>query len=168
MIITKPELLASLQKEVRILLHLAGKVDRTQLAYRPTAKQRSTLELLQYLSYMGPMMLRYAKSQQFDQDAWAEIVKTAGSRGFDETLAEIATHNEVYARLLADMDDTSFRAELTGFDGAKTTCGAFIVNNVIAQCSAYRTQLFMYLKACGRDELNTTNLWVGVDPPVAV
>ena len=52
MIITKSELLASLQKEVRILLHLASKIDRSQLDYRPTPKQRSTIELLQYLSYM--------------------------------------------------------------------------------------------------------------------
>jgi hypothetical protein len=66
------------------------------------------------------------------------------------------------------MDDAAFRSELTGFDGAKTTSGSFIINNVIAQCSAYRTQLFMYLKACGREELNTSNLWMGVDPPVAV
>jgi hypothetical protein len=168
MILTKSELLASLQKEVRILLHLAGKIDRSQLDYRPSPKQRSTLELLQYLSYMGPMMLRYAKGEQLDQDAWADIVKTAASRGFDATLAVIETHGDSYATLLADMNDTAFRAEVTGFDGAKTTCGSFIVNHVIAQCSAYRTQLFMYLKACGREELHTSNLWVGVDPPVAV
>jgi len=27
-------------------------------------------------------------------------------------------------------------------------------------------QLFMYLKACGREELNTMNLWGGVDAPM--
>src|SRR5436190_20643189 len=124
MILTKSELLASLQKEVRILLHLASKIDRSQLDYRPTAKQRSTIELLQYLSYMGPSMLRYAKGEHLDQDAWANIVKTVGSRGFAETLAEIETHSEKYAALLAEMDDAAFRAEVTGFDGAKTSCGS--------------------------------------------
>lgn len=29
-------------------------------------------------------------------------------------------------------------------------------------------QLFLYLKACGRVELSTMNLWGGVDAPVAV
>ena len=167
MILTKSELLDSLQNEVRILLHLASKIDRSQLDYRPTPKQRSTLELLQYLSYMGPMMLRYAKREQLDQDAWAEVVKNAGSRGFDETLAAIAAHSDTYAALLADMDDAAFRAEVAGSNGA-TSCGSFIVNRVIAQCAAYRTQLFMYLKACGREELNTMNLWLGADPPAAV
>jgi len=28
--------------------------------------------------------------------------------------------------------------------------------------------LFCYLKACGREELSTSNLWQGVDAPVAV
>ena len=48
MVLTKSELIASLQNEVRILLHLASKIDRAQLDYRPTPKQRSTLELLRY------------------------------------------------------------------------------------------------------------------------
>src|SRR5688500_8118955 len=52
MVLTKSELIASLQNEVRILRHLAGKVDRARLDYRPTPKQRSTIELLKYLSMM--------------------------------------------------------------------------------------------------------------------
>ena len=34
MVLTKSELLASLKNEVRILLHLAGKIDRTHIDYR--------------------------------------------------------------------------------------------------------------------------------------
>jgi hypothetical protein len=168
MILTKSELLASLQKEVRILLHLAGKIDRAQLDYRPTPGQRSTIELLRYLSYMGPMLLRYAKQEPLDPAAWAEVVKMVDSRSFEETLAAIEEHADTYAALLADMDDAAFRAEVPGFDGASTSCGSFIVNHVIGQCAAYRTQLFLYLKACGREELSTMNLWLGVDPPATV
>ena len=50
--------------------------------------------------------------------------------------------------------------------GNKTTRGAFLVNLVLCGYAAYRTQLFVYLKACGRDELGTMNLWAGVDAPV--
>lgn len=38
MVMSKSELIASLQNEVRILLHLAGKIDRAKLDYRPTPK----------------------------------------------------------------------------------------------------------------------------------
>jgi hypothetical protein len=41
-----------------------------------------------------------------------------------------------------------------------------IVSLVLGGCAAYRTQLFVYLKACGRDELNTMNLWGGIDAPM--
>jgi hypothetical protein len=36
MVISKSELISSLQNEVRILQHLAGKIDRAKLDYRPT------------------------------------------------------------------------------------------------------------------------------------
>ena len=46
MVLSKSEFISSLQDEVRILLHLASKIDRSTLDYRPTPKQRSMLELL--------------------------------------------------------------------------------------------------------------------------
>ena len=55
MVLTKQELISSLQSEIRILLHLIGKIDRAKLDYRPTAKQRSILELIQYMAIMGPL-----------------------------------------------------------------------------------------------------------------
>jgi len=167
MVLTKSELITSLQNEVRILLHLAGKVDRASLDYRPAPKQRSTLELLQYLSIMGPMLVQTAvsKSGTFDRDAWGAAQKTAASRDLDQTIAVISAQSDGYAKLLADVPDADLRGEMTGFDGRKTTRGAFIVNLVLSGFAAYRTQLFLYLKAAGRDELSTYNLWAGVDAP---
>ena len=54
MVLTKEELINALQNEVRILLHLASKVEPAMLNYRPTATQRTVLELLQYIAIMGP------------------------------------------------------------------------------------------------------------------
>jgi hypothetical protein len=164
MVLTKSELIASLQNEVRILLHLASKIDRAKLDYRPTPKQRSTLELLQYLNVMGPALVQAAEAGAFDLDIWSAAHQAAKVRDFDQTLSAIAAHPEAYARLLADVPEADFRAEIEMF-GNKTTRGAFIVNFVLCGCAAYRTQLFMYLKACGSEELGTMNLWAGVDAP---
>ena len=38
-----------------------------------------------------------------------------------------------------------------------------LVTMVINGHAAYRTQLFCYLKSCGRDELSTMDLWAGAD-----
>lgn len=167
MILSKPEFLSSLQNEVRILLHLASKVDRAMLDYRPTPKQRSTFELLSYLSMMGPMMTKYglAKDGEFDRNAWMVASEAAAKRDFDQTVAAIAAHSDEYEKLLADVTDVDFRSEMTGFDGSKMTRGSYLVNSVLCGCAAYRTQLFLYLKACGHEELGTSDLWRGVDAP---
>jgi hypothetical protein len=43
-----------------------------------------------------------------------------------------------------------------------------MVNLVLCGVADYRTQLFLYPKTGGREELGTMNLWAGVDEPTAV
>jgi hypothetical protein len=163
MVLTRSELISSLQTEVRILLHLAGKIDRSMLDYRPTPGQRSTEELLRYLSMMGPALVRYALAEPPDVAIWTSAEQEAESRDFDSALAEIAAHSDVYAKLLGDVPDEAFRADFIDFEGKRTTLGAFLVDLVLCGCAAYRTQLFLYLKASGRHDLDSSNLWSGVD-----
>ena len=163
MALTKTELIDSLQNEVRILNHLATKVDRAKLDYRPTPKQRSTLEWLQYLTIMGPEIVQAIKDLKFDGDAWMRADAAAKARDFDQTVAALGKLNESYASL-ADLSDDDFRAEFEMF-GMKYTRAAAVVNVIICGHAAYRTQLFNHLKACGREELNTMNLWAGMDAP---
>lgn len=167
MVLTRQELVAALHKEVGILLHLAGKLDIAQLDYRPTTKQRSAIELLRYLSVMGPALIAFAKNGTFDGDAWKAEMNAADKRNLDQLLTVIAAQPHTYERLLADMSDADFRAEMTGFDGNTISKGAFIVSLVLGGHTAYRTQLFLYLKSCGQDHLGTVNLWRGVDPAPA-
>ena len=89
-------------------------------------------------------------------------MQAAEARDFDQTLAAIGAQRETYASRLGAMSDADFRVEIEIF-GRKTTRGAFLVNTVLCGYAAYRTQLFVYLKACGREELSTMNLWAGMD-----
>ncbi len=166
MVLTKQELIGSLQNEVRILLHLCSKIDASMLDYRPSAKQRSTLDLLRYLSNMGPLLVEAAKNGTFDPAPFMAASKAAEARDFEQTVAYIATHSDTYASLVGSMSDADFRVEINMF-GTPMSRGAFIVNLVLCGCAAYRTQIFLYLKACGKEELGTSNLWGGADPPAA-
>jgi len=167
MVLTKPELIASFQNEVRILEHLASKIDRSKLDYRPTPKQRSTLELLRYLTIMGPQLVKGVKAGAFDMESWNAAKAQADAADFEQVLALLAKQPEQYESLLGDMSDDDFRTEIEMF-GRKTTRGAFLVNMVLGGHAAYRTQLFLYLKSCGREELSTMNLWGGMDAPATV
>ena len=164
--LTKDEVIAQLQKEVQILVHLARKIDRSQLDYRPTPKQRSTIELLRYLLNMGPSLVRALKTG-FDVERWQADAAAANAMSFDQLLAAIETQSAQYADLLGPWTEADFRGEIELF-GRKATRAAFLLELVLGGCAAYRTQLFCYLKACGREELSTSNLWQGVDAPVAV
>jgi hypothetical protein len=167
MVLTKSELIISLQNEVRILLHLASKIDRPMIDYRPTPKQRSTLDLLRYLAIMGPELIKAAKIGRFDGAEWMAAEQVGAGRTLEETLAAIAQHTETYPALLADVSDADLRVEIEMF-GQRETRGSFLVNHVLCGCAAYRTQLFLYLKACGREDLSTMNLWAGIDAVAAV
>ena len=166
MVLTKEELIGSLQNEVRILLHLCSKIDRNKRDYRPGAKQRSTLELLRYLTYMGPSLITNIKAGSFDVAAFQETEAKAKAADYDTVLGMLAKESDYYAQQLGAWTEADFRGEIEMF-GRKSSRGALLVNLVLAGHAAYRAQLFLYLKACGREELSTMNLWGGVDAAAA-
>jgi hypothetical protein len=167
MVLTKEELISCLKHEVRVLVHLASKVDPAKLDYRPTPKQRSTLELLQYMAIMGPTQIALIKAGPFNRPAlsatWRPAEAMAKTMSFDQAVAAIKKQSDEYVRLLGDWTEADFRGEIDMF-GTKTTRGRQLVNLVLGGHAAYRTQLFCYLKSCGREELSTMNLWGGMDP----
>ena len=163
--LTKDEVVAQLQKEVRILLHLASKIDRSTLDYRPTPKQRSTIELLRYLVAMGPVLVHSIKAGTFDIERWQADTGKANAADFEQVLAMIGAQESAYANLLASWTDADFRGSIELF-GRTGTRAAWLLELVLNGCAAYRTQLFLYLKANGREELGTSNLWQGADAVV--
>ena len=163
--LTKDDVIAQLQKEVRILLHLASKIDRSQLDYRPTPKQRSTLELLRYLTAMGPILVRSIKAGTFDVERWQADMARANAADVDQVLALIRAQEAEYASLLGPWSEDDFRGSIEMF-GRTETRAKWLLELVLNGCAAYRTQLFLYLKSCGREELSTSNLWQGVDAQV--
>jgi hypothetical protein len=167
-VLNKEELISSLKNEIRILVHLAGKVDRSQLDYRPAPKQRSTLELLRYLAIMGPTQLSAIRTGVFDRPTlsalWTPAVKASEAMDFDQAIEAIQHLSVHYQQVLGEWTEAVFREEVDFF-GTKTSRGSFLVNHVLGAHAAYRTQLFCYLKSCGREELSTMNLWGGMDAP---
>ena len=160
MVLTAQELLASFKNETRILLHLMSKVDPATLDYRPAGKQRSMKELLQYLSFMGPIMVGAVRNG-FNPEVWGAAVAAAPSDLADLTAA-VEAQVPKYEAALAGFSDADYREVIDMF-GRNESRGYLLVNLVLGSCAAYRMQLFLYLKACGREELNTMNLWAGVD-----
>jgi hypothetical protein len=162
MVLTRQELISSLQNEVRILVHLCGKVEPGMLDYRPTPKQRSTIELLRYLTVMGPVLVASIKAGSFLMDQWTATETKAASMDFAAIVKDLESQAGQYETAISAFSDDELRGEIEMF-GSKGNRGPMLVSMVVCGHAAYRTQLFCYLKSCGREELNTMNLWGGVD-----
>jgi hypothetical protein len=115
---------------------------------------------------MGPTQLAVIKSGAFNRAAlsaaWGSADAAAKAMNFDQAISAIQKQSDEYARLLSGWTEADFRDEIDMF-GTKSTRGSLLVSLVLSGHAAYRTQLFCYLKACGREELSTMNLWAGVD-----
>ena len=162
MVLTKQELIASLQNEIRILVHLCGKLKPEMLDYRPTPKQRSTIELLRYLTVMGPVLVPSINAGSFLVDQWNAGEARAAGMDFAAVVKSLESQAGFYADAVNGFSDEELRDEIDLF-GSRGRRGPLLVSFVVCGHAAYRTQLFCYLKACGREELNTMNLWAGVD-----
>src|SRR5436190_8109485 len=165
MVLTKAEFASLMRTEIRILNHLLTKVDAGQLDYRPAANQRSLIELLRYLTIVGPIHLRGTLASSWSMDSWRKAWNDAESASRALTLEEcktsIASLSALFTELLEPCSDQELRVETEMF-GHKSTRGSWLVSLVLNHYVAYRMQLFLYLKSAGHPELNTMNLWAGM------
>jgi hypothetical protein len=174
MVQTKEESIAALQNELRLVLHLMSKIEPSMLDYRPSPKQRSLIELLRYFVVMAPVQLRFVVAGNFTMETWIAAWRAAEAAArelnLEQVKAALAKQPALFAEMLGAVPDADFRTQIEMF-GNKVTRGMWVVRLPLTHYAAYRMQLFLYLKACGLDQLNTMNLWAGIDasadpPPI--
>lgn len=163
MVLTKDELIGALSHEVNVLRHLITKIDADTVNFRATPKQRSNIELVRYLVVQGPVLTMAIKAGAFDGAAWGAAQAEAEKADLAGLDAMLATHGAWYAEQLGAMSEEEMRGTIQLFGGPMSR-GMHLVTIVLAHYAAYRMQLFCSLKMCGREELNTSNLWRGADP----
>ncbi len=154
------------EHELAVCQHLFTKLDPNKADWRPHENMRSTLELLQYLAYIGGAMTRHFTDPLEDRDAARERYRASARESksltfeqFPETIErEKKALYEIFCRI-KDSDLT--RISYHPFAGEDITLfeGLMIV---VRYLCAYRHQLFLYAKMCGA-EINTRNNWYGMD-----
>ncbi|HYZ87546.1 MAG TPA: hypothetical protein VE621_24230 [Bryobacteraceae bacterium] len=171
MVLTKDELIRSVQNEIRIILHLISKIDPAQLEFRPAPKVRSTRELLQYITIFGPMHLKGVLADSWEMESWRQEwtkqMESEDGSDLERVKQKLEAESAMFAEVLGSVDDAKLRETFEMFGMLKGTRGALLVSMLLSHYAAYRMQLFMNLKLSGREELSTMNLWAGIDMPAA-
>ncbi len=160
---TKENLEASISNEFRIIKHLWEKIPADTEGYKPTEGQRTTLELLQYLSTI------FANATHVIFEGNIEAYKTGPLKSEETTFHNFGEKMDSQLKLLKEMLDKFDEAELNKiiniYGMGEMTKGRYLVENLLKWASAYKMQLFLYIKASGNTSLGTSNLWGGVDMP---
>jgi hypothetical protein len=150
--------LSSFSGECRRCVRLFGKMPPGGLDYRPTPGQRSTLELLRYIT-RGP----YNGVRRIVAGDWtlgppaAEATKEMPPSDFPRAMLR---QGEEVQRLLRATDPGKLETETFTFPWGETLKkGEALVEHPLKWLTGYKTQLFLYLKAAGAKELGTPDLW---------
>lgn len=155
--ITTQQYLDTLGKEFQIIRHLAGKLKEGDMDYRPTPGQRSTLELLQYLSFVFDTA---AEGLVTGANTWVERGEAAKSLTLADFDAAMGAQELSFHALFKSLSAEQL-AEEVDFWGVNTRAVHFM--NAIKWASAYKMQLFLYMKSIGYTHLDTMNVWGGMD-----
>ncbi len=160
---TKQNLSESLQFEFRVLRHLFTKIPEGAMGYKPTDAQRTTLELLQYLSIVAPAAVEVVYTGDTKKFMpYVEIAKTVTAENFLETLDK---HEKLTIELLEKFTDENLAETINIFNMGEKTKGVYLVETILKWIVAYKMQLFLYAKAAGNSSIGTSNLWGGFDMP---
>lgn len=164
--LTRNEVKESVSEEIRIVRHLATKLDPARLDWRPSPDQRSTVELLRYLALCGIapataiLEADWGVVQGF-RDRHAQL----GLDGFDDAMTEQETDVHALIDSIPDGDWTGREGKLP-WGSTRSLAEAFF-QTTVRFLVAYRMQLFLYAKASGAAHLGTYDAWMGMDQPAA-
>ena len=166
--ITKQEFIDSLCFELQVIRHLGEKVKIETFEFRPTTKQRSTHELLHFLCYIfGAAIDNVKESSLAVPDNWKSAAEKWKSQLPEVTLENfselIKIQEDHIQNVVGAMSETELGESITLY-GRERTRAMHLLNGPLKWASAYKLQLFMYLKMNGQEHLNTMNLWAGMDP----
>ena len=161
----KDDLVATMSLECDILKHLFTKLPRedwqSTLDWRPTPDQRSTLELLRYLSYCGiGACLAYCGLGT--RDDWKRLSQQAEAMSADDFPEAMERQKREIVELferLTDEDLSTRKAKNPR--GQEMTLGRAVLDMPIRWLVGYRMQLFLYARQIGAD-VWTPDCWGGV------
>ena len=124
--------------------------------------QRSTLELLQYLTINAQASTTYYLRGTWDH--WEALASSAKAVDLASFPVALKAQERAVARLLAPISDKAWRSlqvkPMSG-KGRKLALDVALFETTLTMCIGYRMQLFLQAKAAGLGELKSSDLWAG-------
>ena len=157
---TKEQIWNSFAKEFLIIRHLFEKIPAGGMDYKPTEKQRTTLELLQYLSMTGASTMKAIAMN--DVSAGTPYREASLNVTADNFIDHITANEVEMKELFEGISEADLNEKIERF--GSTQSRAIFILELLKTLTGYKMQLFLYIKASGNESVVTSNVWGGVDP----
>lgn len=162
--LTKSEFKEVVSEELRVLRFLGGKIDASKMDWRPSPGQRSIQETMAYLSFCGIGPAKALMANDWSgigslAESFAKVDKGGFLKALDSQEAE-----------LHSLFDAIPEGDLEGREvdlpwGKKAPLGEALMSTTNRFLTAYRMQLFLFMKASGQEEMGFHEAWLGMDKP---
>ena len=157
----KETLQNSIIKELKLIKRLSTKVPVGKEDFRPKENVRSIIELLQYLSNCGTGMIQFwygneTEPRPFLKKLREEAPKVTLENAPDIFEGQIELINELFANITEH--DLANKQVMYPW-GATDPLGVALIETSIKWLTAYKMQLFLYLKQISDESLTTPDLW---------
>lgn len=160
----KQQILEAMEHESTVVKHLLTLVPAGGLEYRPSAGQRSMLDLQRYLTYCANIGTTGALTGNWDHAP--AMQETAAALPPDAIAGAMDTQLAALAAVLEPITDDDLRDRDTALPwGTGVKLGRALLMMGPQVLTAYRMQLFLYIKAAGVDSIGSSDCWVGVSRP---
>lgn len=161
---TKQNLIEAVSNEFRIIKHLAEKIPADTEGYKPTEGQRTTLELLQYISCIFSATTEVILGNDVALfSTFSQHTKETTLQNFNSVMEK----QEIdFKNTMGKFSDEELEKVINLYGQGEKTKGVYLVESLLKWAAAYKMQLFLYIKSSGNTSLGTSNLWGGMDMPV--
>jgi hypothetical protein len=160
---TKENFADSLKHECRVVRHLFEKIPAGSMDFRLTPGQRSTLELLQYLTVIVPASIELV--YQGKSDVFGPFVEKSKAVTAENFIAMFEECEKTALETLSKFDSEKLNEVMNVFMMGDKTKGVYLVETILKWIVAYKMQLFLHIKASGNTLVGTSNVWGGMDVP---
>lgn len=162
--ITKDQLCAAMTKECDIAVHLFSKLPPDSYDYRPGPNQRSTTELLRYMSLCATAGIESMEKSNFK--LFGEIMARNTDMKPEDFPAEMQKQKAGIEKYFSGLSEEKLENQESMIPGGgKAPLQVALLNGPLKWLTGYKLQLFMYAKASGNGTIGTANMWGGFDWP---
>ncbi len=159
----KQHLINSIEKEINICRRLYTKILPDQMDFRPKEGIRSTLELLQYLSVIIEAMPKYWL-EKHDMDFsifYTSTMNASKEIPHEEFMNAMEKQMDRIKTLFNQINEEDLlQREIEYPWGGKAALGEAIIATSIKWATAYKLQLFLFIKLSQDTSLSTGDAWM--------